>query len=441
MNLAFRLRPISLDEFVGQEHLVGYGKIIRRMIEQRTLSSMIFWGPPGSGKTTLAQIIARESKAEFFELSAVSAGKEMLNKIIKHAKENETTPTLRHSGKPREAWRIQNLSGHEVAAASDSGQARMTGFEMTSKKTIVFIDEIHRWNKAQQDALLPFVESGLITLIGATTENPSFEVISPLLSRCRVFVLKGLSYENLNTIVDKALTDKEKGVGKYDKKIEKDAKELLVRLSGGDARIMLNALEIAVTTYDSKTIITNETIKDVFQTRSAGLYDKKADEHYNIISAFIKSMRGSDPDAALYYLARMLENGEDPKFIARRMIIFASEDIGLADRGALIQATAAFDAVHKVGMPEAQLILAHIVIYLAIAKKSRAVANTLSEAKQAVYEYPNEPIPLHLRNAPTKLMKSLGYAKDYMWSKDYVGPKSNQSFLPEKLKGRKFFRP
>ncbi len=439
MNLAFRLRPRTLDEFVGQEHLVGEGKILRRMIEQKILSSMIFWGPPGSGKTTLAHIIASEINADFHALSAVTAGKEMLNKIIKLAQENKTPPTLRHSGKGGTVWHLPHPES--PTTIRDAGQASMTGFEMTSKKTILFLDEIHRWNKAQQDALLPYVESGLITLIGATTENPSFEVISPLLSRCRVFVLKSLSYENLAKIIDKALADKEKGLGKNNKKIAKDAKELLVRLSGGDARIMLNALEIAATTYNNQTLISNETIKDVFQTRSAGLYDKKADEHYNIISAFIKSMRGSDPDASLYYLSRMLENGEDPKFIARRMIILASEDIGLADRGALVQANAAFEAVHKVGMPEASLILAHICLYLATAKKSRAVPNALAEAKNAVYEFPNEPIPLHLRNAPTKLMKNLGYGKNYMWSRDYVGPKGNLSFLPEKIKNKKFFKP
>lgn len=398
MNLAFRMRPQKLEEFVGQEHLVGKGNILRRMIEQKNLSSMIFWGPPGSGKTTLAYIIAKTTDSDFYALSAVQTGKDDLKKIINFAKEN-----------------LKN-----------------------NRRTILFIDEIHRWNKAQQDGLLPHVENGLLTLIGATTENPSFEVISPLLSRCRVFVLKSLSYENLETIIDKALKDKKIGVGKYNKTISPDAKELLVRLSGGDARILLNALEIAVTSFKDKKI-SPEIVKEVFQTRSAGLYDKKADEHYNIISAFIKSVRGSDPDAALYYLVRMLENGEDPKFIARRMIILASEDIGLADRGALIQANAGFEAVHKIGMPEAQLILAHICLYLSTAKKSRAVANALGEAKNAVYEFSNEPIPLHLRNAPTKLMKNLGYAKGYTWSSNYVGPKFGQSFLPERLKGRKFF--
>ena len=398
MNLAYRMRPQNLHEFFGQEHLVARDKILRRMIETKTLFSMILWGPPGSGKTTLAQIISKNTNSDFYAFSAVQTGKEDLKKIIIKARTNQTA----------------------------------------QKRTILFIDEIHRWNKAQQDSLLPHVESGLITLIGATTENPSFEVIGPLLSRCRVFVLKRLDEKNLEKILDIALKDKEKGLGKQGKTIPKDAKELLIRLCGQDARIMLNALEIAVTNFKSKQI-SSEIIKEVFQTRSAGLYDKKADEHYNIISAYIKSMRGSDPDAALYYLARMLENGEDPKFIARRMIIFASEDIGLADRGALIQANAAFEAVHKIGMPEAQLILAHATLYLATAKKSRAVVNALGRAKETVYEFPNEAIPLHLRNAPTKLMKDLGYAKDYAWTEKYVGPKKDVSFLPERLKARKFF--
>ena len=433
MNLAFRLRPENLEEFVGQEHLVGKGKILQRMIEQKILSSMIFWGPPGSGKTTLANIIAKETGANCHMISGVTAGKEVLLKIIESTKKySSSDPAERGS---RE---VNNVTMKQFN--NDSSRLART---ILPRQTILFIDEIHRWNKAQQDALLPHVESGLVTLIGATTENPSFEVISPLLSRCRVFVLKSLSYENLERLIDKALTDKEKGLGSLNKKITNGAKELLVRLSGGDARIMLNALEIAVTNFKSKQI-TPETVREVFQTRSAGLYDKKADEHYNIISAFIKSMRGSDPDAALYYLARMLENGEDPKFIARRMIILASEDIGLADRGALIQANSAFEAVHKVGMPESQLILAHACLYLSTAKKSRAVANALAEAKQAVYEFPNEPIPLHLRNAPTKLMKNLGYGKNYIWNEKYVGPNQSKNtfyFLPEKLRGKKFFRP
>ena len=372
MNLAYRLRPRNLNAFIGQEHLVGKGKIIRQMIESGNLFSLIFWGPPGSGKTTLANIIASSTNSDFFSLSAVESGKEDLREIIKKANINKNY----------------------------------------NKKTILFIDEIHRWNKAQQDALLPHVESGLIILFGATTENPSFEVISPLLSRMRVYVLKGLEDAELKKILENAFTDSVNGILKYKKKMSIEAKNLLIRLSGGDARIMLNALESAVQNYKENNIST-EIIKEVFQTRSAGLYDKKAEEHYNIISAYIKSVRGSDVDASLYYLMRMLENGEDPKFIARRMIILASEDIGLADRGALIQANAAFDAVAKIGMPEAQLVLSHITVYLAKAPKSRLATNAMQRAKDAVYEFPNEPVPIHLRNAPTKLMKGLGYGKDY----------------------------
>lgn len=392
------MRPQKLSEVVGQDHLIGKGNVLRRMIEGESLSSMIFWGPPGSGKTTLASLVARESEADFHALSAVTTGKEDLRKIITLATSNQAL----------------------------------------FRKTVLFLDEIHRWNKAQQDALLPHVESGLLILIGATTENPSFEVNSALLSRSRVFVLKSLTPEDLSRILKRALTDKKVGLGTYKKKLGKDAEELLIRLSGGDARIMLNALEICVTQYSEKTI-SLATVKEVFQTKTAGIYDKKADEHYNTISAFIKSMRGSDPDAALYYLARMLENGEDPKFIARRMIIFASEDIGLADRGALIQANAGFEAVTKIGMPEAQLILAHICLYLTTAKKSRSVTDALGRARQAVYELPNEPIPLHLRNAPTKLVKNLGYAKGYSWDEGKVGVIKGKSYLPERLKDKKFF--
>ena len=428
--LGHRMRPQTLDEYVGQEQLVGKNGIIRRMIANQTVSSMIFWGPPGSGKTTLAYLIAKETNANFYALSGVTSGKKDLMEIIEKAQKLVPSPK-----------------------------------SLVPKQTILFIDEIHRWNKAQQDSLLPSVENGSIILIGATTENPSFEVISALLSRSRIFVLKGLDKNDLQTLIQRALTDKKNGLGDLPagrqgiRKISPEAEELLIRLSGGDARIMLNALEMAVQIGQGRpqrvaptkstvgeplvgsqsNVITPQIIKEIFQTKSAGLYDKKADEHYNIISAFIKSMRGSDVDASLYYLARMLENGEDPKFIARRMIIFASEDIGMADRGALIQANEAFEAVNKIGMPESQLILAHIVIYLASAKKSRAVPNALGKAKEAVYEFPNEPIPLHLRNAPTKLMKELDYAKGYNWKEGLVGPEKNLSFLPEKLKNRKFY--
>jgi putative ATPase len=398
MNLPYLLRPQSLADFIGQDHLVGKGKIIQQMIIEDRIFPMIFWGPPGTGKTTLASIIAHETQADFHSLSAVNAGKEDLRKIIQVANENQ----------------IKKI------------------------RTILFIDEIHRWNKAQQDSLLPFVESGLILLIGATTENPSFEINGALLSRCRVFILKSLSEENLQKIVQKGVTDTEKGLGKYKKTLSPQAEELLIRLSGGDARVLLNALEMAVTSVKEK-IISEKAIQEIFQTKSTSLYDKKAEEHYNTISAFIKSMRGSDVNASLYYLAKMLDGGEDPTFIARRMIIFSSEDIGLADRGALIQANACFEAVHKVGMPEAQLLLAHVVVYLASAKKSRAVANALALAMQAAKDYPNEPIPLHLRNAPTKFMKNIGYGKGYTWSDSYVGPPKNESFLPEKITGKVFY--
>ncbi|MCX6782773.1 MAG: replication-associated recombination protein A [Candidatus Levybacteria bacterium] len=398
MNIATLLRPQSLDTYFGQNHLVGKNGLIRKIIESDSIFSMILWGPPGSGKTTLAHIISKATNSDFHQISGVTSGKEDLKNIIGIARENNKY----------------------------------------YKKTILFIDEIHRWNKAQQDALLPYVESGLLILVGATTENPSFEIISALISRCRVFVLKSLDQEDLQKIIDRALIDIDKGLGQYKKTIKDDAKELAIRLSGGDARILLNAVEIAVTSYKEKSI-TLKIIKDIFQTKSAGLYDKKAEEHYNIISAFIKSMRGSDVDASLYYLSRMMENGEDPKFIARRMIIFASEDIGLADRGALIQANAGFEAVHKIGMPEAKLVLAHICIYLAKSSKSRSVPNALSLAKKAIYDYPNEPIPIHLRNAPTKLMKNLDYGKDYECTLSNVGPIKNMKFLPEKLKNIKFY--
>lgn len=407
-NLAFRMRPQTLDDFVGQEHLVGINGIIRKMTLNKTVSSMIFWGPPGSGKTTLAHIIAKSIDADFHILSGVTSGKADLMTIIK------------------EAQTKQEQSNHDRSPA-------------TAMRTILFIDEIHRWNKAQQDTLLPFVENGTITLIGATTENPSFEVIGALLSRCRVFVLKGLSKQNLEKIIDRSLIDKINGIGKFKKNIKDDAKELLLRLSGGDARIMLNALEIAVEQYSNKSI-TVDTIKEIFQTKSSGLYDKKAEEHYNTVSAFIKSMRGSNPDGALYYLAKMIEGGEDPKFIARRMVIFASEDIGMAQPTALVVANEVFRACETIGYPECALNLAHGTTYLALAKKSRATTDAYARAKEDVINFPNEPIPLHLRNAPTKLMKELGYAKGYNWQESNVGAEEGLNFLPERLKNKKYYK-
>ena len=416
MNLAYRMRPKTLEEYVGQEQLVGNGKIIRKMIETGNLSSMIFWGPPGSGKTTLAHLIANSADAQFFQLSGVTSGKAELLKIVEEAK--KIIATLEH------------------------------------KKSILFIDEIHRWNKAQQDALLPYVETGLITLIGATTENPSFEVISALLSRSRIFVLSALTEENLSTLIDRALNDAERGVGKYKKTMHPSVKKLAIQLSGGDARVLLNAIEIAVTTSSSaqppqsvetttkirKSVITKDTILDIFQTKSAGLYDKKADEHYNTISAFIKSMRASQVDPALYYLAKMLEGGEDPKFIARRMVIFASEDIGMAQPTALVVANEVFKTCETIGYPECAINLAHGTVYLAKARKDRSAYDAYNKAKQDVYNFPNEPIPLHLRNAPTKLMKEIGYAKGYNWEDGKVGADDGLSYLPEKLKNKKYYR-
>lgn len=395
-NLAERMRPSSLSDFLGQNHLVGPAKLIRRMIEEGQLSSLIFWGPPGTGKTTLARIIAKQTKADFYQLSAVVSGKADLNLIIEKAKEN---------------------------LAKDI-------------RTILFIDEIHRWNKAQQAFLLPHIENGTLILIGATTENPSFEVIGPLLSRCRVYVLNGLDKDDLEKIVRLALSDNEKGLGKYNKKIKDDALKKLLLFSGGDARILLNGLEIAVLNFKEKEI-DEKIIEEIFQRKNF-IYDKNQEEHYNTISAFIKSLRASETDAALYYMLRMLSAGEDPKFIARRMIIFAAEDIGLADRGALIIANSTFEAVEKIGLPEANLILSSAAIYLAKAKKSRMVANAMNRALEVVKEYPNEQIPLFLRNAPTKLMKDLGYANGYVWSDSGVGPAEKRNFLPEKITQKKF---
>ncbi|MDO8581680.1 MAG: replication-associated recombination protein A [bacterium] len=386
--LAERLRPKTFADFIGQEDLVGEGKLLRELIRQDNVPSMIFWGPPGTGKTTLAHLIARETKANFQELSAVGAGVVELRKIV------------------ADAEKLKNFNG---------------------TRTILFIDEIHRWNKAQQDALLPHVERGVVTLIGATTENPSFEVISPLLSRTRVFILRALSAEALERIVLHAL----KVIGA---KAEKDAVGFLVQAANGDARIALTALDIAAKMSSAVSV---ETLKAVFQ-KTHLLYDKAGDEHYNTISAFIKSLRGSNADAALYYCARMLAAGEDPLFIARRMVVLASEDISNADAHALPLAVSAMQAVHMIGMPEARIILAQVVTYLAKAPKSNASYKAILAAEEDVKNYLNLPIPLHLRNAPTELMKDLGYGKEYIYTHDK--PDVQQEFLPEKLKGRKYYK-
>lgn len=385
--LAERMRPKTLDEVVGQTHLLGDHEILRQIVNKKEPVSLILWGPPGSGKTTLARVIAKEVEAEFIELSAVTSGKKDVEKVVEHARQN---------------WNLK-------------------------LRTLLFVDEIHRFNKAQQDAFLPHVESGLITLIGATTENPSFEVITPLLSRSRVLVLEPLTKEDLITILENALASE-----KATKRVSKDALDYLAELSGGDARVALGNLELALNLAKKVTI---ETVKTAAQRRLPG-YDKKGEMHYNVISAFIKSMRGSNVDATLYYLARMIDAGEDAKFIARRMVIFASEDIGLAGNGALGLALNAFQAVERIGMPESSYILFHVATALAKSEKSRQTTRAMNRAQQLAKQYPDSPVPLHLRNAPTKLMKDLGYAKDYKWEADF---KHNKGFLPDDLKDEKIF--
>jgi putative ATPase len=387
--LAERMRPETLTGIVGQKHLVGTGKIIRQIIEQKQPTSLILWGPPGSGKTTLARIIARETEAEFMELSAVTSGKADVVKAVERAEQN-----------------------------------RRLGM-----KTILFIDEIHRFNKAQQDAFLPHVEDGTIILIGATTENPSFEVITPLLSRSRVLVLEPHSKEDIIVILQEAAKTEKLTA----KRLPKESIELLAEVSGGDARVALGNLELALQL--TKGTVTQEIVKTAAQKRVPG-YDKNGENHYNIISAFIKSMRGSDATAALYYMARMLQAGEDPKFVARRMVIFASEDIGLAAPAALNLAVATFQAVERIGMPECQYNLYHCASVLAKTAKSREVSNAMYAAQAAAKEYPDLPTPLHLRNAPTKLMKDLGYQKGYKWEADF---RHQSGFLPPELEGTDFF--
>jgi len=391
--LAERLRPTTLDALAGQEHLTGKGSILRTAIEQGRVPSMILWGPPGTGKTTIANIIAHTLQVPFYTLSAISSGVKEVREVIAEAKEKE--------------------------------------------RAILFIDEIHRFNKGQQDALLGAVEKGIVTLIGATTENPSFEVNSALLSRCQVYVLKPLQEDSLIRLLQQAITTDAQLQKKH---IELKETAALITISGGDARKLLNLLELVVDALGDHAVITDDTVMEIAQQRIA-LYDKSGEQHYDIISAFIKSMRGSDPNGAVYWLARMIEGGEDVKFIARRMLILASEDIGNANPTALVLAHATFEAVDKIGYPEARIILSQCAIYLATSPKSNASYMAIGDALSAVREQGDLPVPLHIRNAPTGLMKKLDYGKGYKYSHDYEGNFSSQEYLPPPLTGKKFYNP
>ena len=391
--LSERIRPRSLDDLVGQQHLVGKGSILRTAIEKGKIPSLIFWGPPGTGKTTLANIIAHSLKAPFFQLSAISAGVKEVREIIEQARSQEGA--------------------------------------------ILFIDEIHRFNKGQQDALLGAVEKGIITLIGATSENPSFEVNSALLSRCQVYVLKPLDEKDLVQLLHTAI---QKDAFLSRKKIELRETAALINISGGDARKLLNLLEIVADAGGDPVVITDDQVMQVAQKKIA-LYDKSGEQHYDIISAFIKSVRGSDPNAALYWLARMIEGGEDVKFIARRMVILASEDIGNANPTALVMANAAFEAVNKIGYPEASIILSQCTTYLAASPKSNAAVAAIGAAQAAVKKFGDLPVPLAIRNAPTSLMKNMGYGKNYEYSHNYEQNFSPQEYLPKEISGMKFYDP
>jgi len=420
--LAARMRPRTLDEILGQEHLLAPGRVLRRSIEEDRIPSMILWGPPGSGKTTLAEVIARQTHAHFVSLSAVSAGVADLRKVVE--------------------------------------DARKLG-QFSKQRTIMFIDEIHRFNKAQQDAVLPHVERGVVTLIGATTENPSFEVIAALLSRCRVFTLRALTEEQILIILRKTLNDNERGLGRVAITIDEDALQQIAVFANGDARTALNALELAAQGggeasreqehMPAHIHITLATVEDVMQHRAL-LYDKGGDQHYDTISALHKALRGSDPDAGLYWLGRMLEAGEDPLYIVRRLIRFASEDVGMADPQALLVCVAAQQAVHFVGLPEANLALAQAVVHLATAPKSNALYEAYSRVQEDVQKTRNDPVPLWIRNAPTQLMKDLDYGKDYKYAHEYYKDMQIedterppamqlQEYLPESLKGRRYYEP
>ncbi len=397
--LAERLRPKTIEEYIGQKHLVGEGAVLRKMIDSGHLSSIILWGPPGVGKTTLAKIIANTLNRPFYILSAINSGVKDVREVIDKAKSSQF---------------------------------------FSAPNPILFIDEIHRFSKAQQDSLLGAVEQGLVTLIGATTENPSFEVISPLLSRCQVYVLKSLEKEDLLTLLERAITT-DPILKKRSITIEEH--EALLRFSGGDARKLLNVLELVLNAEAADEItLTNEMVTERLQENLA-LYDKNGEMHYDIISAFIKSIRGGDPDAAVYYLARMIEGGEDIKFIARRLLILSAEDIGLANPNALLLAQSTFDAVHKIGMPESRIILSECTIYLATSPKSNSAYAAINDAIAEVQNSGHLPVPLHLRNAPTKLMKQLGYGKEYKYAHSYEGNFVDQEFLPKKIKNKRFYTP
>ncbi len=403
--LAARMRPRNFAEFVGQEHLVGEGRVLRQCIEADKLPSLVFWGPPGSGKTTLAYVIASVTKSHFTSMSAVTAGVADLRRAVDEARQR---------------------------------------LKLSGQRTILFIDEIHRFNKSQQDAVLPYVENGDVVFIGATTENPSFEVIAPLLSRSRVFTLNSLSDANIHTIVERAIRDEERGLGKFNVAIEEAALQHLVVISNGDARAALNALEMATQATqpdaEGRRRLNLTTIEEALQHRAL-LYDKAGDQHYDLISALHKSLRGSDPDAALYWLGRMLEAGEDPLYIARRMIRFASEDVGMADPQALVVAMAAQQAVHFVGLPEGNLALAQAAVYLATAPKSNSLYTAYSRVQEDVQHSRNDPVPIHLRNPVTRLMKGMGYGKDYKYAHNYEGHFTEQEYLPKKLQGKRYYFP
>ena len=397
--LAERLRPQSLEDYIGQQHLVGEGGVFRRFIEAGNVPSFILWGPPGVGKTTLAKIVANALERPFYTLSAVTSGVKEVREVIESAKNQKF---------------------------------------FSAKTPLLFIDEIHRFNKSQQDSLLGAVEQGVITLIGATTENPSFEVISPLLSRCQVYTLKPMQDADLECLLNRALTTDEE---LKKRKIEVAESAALFRFAGGDARKLLNILDIITSSREGDLVITDDLVTEVLQQNIA-LYDKNGEQHYDVISAFIKSVRGSDPNAAIYYLARMLAGGEEPRFIARRLVILASEDIGLANPNALLLANACFDTVHKIGMPEARITLAETTIYLATSPKSNSAYMAINEALTFVNKDTNlRPVPLHLRNAVTDLMAEQGYGADYKYAHDYKGNFVEQEFMPESLKGTQFYHP